>query len=165
MPTHKVFLSGLDDSGRTQTIKIASDLPLISAIKKISKTQREVELDYGRVHFGSHMVYLYAVTGVVHMPDDWAGLSSDLSGLVHLIDGRKGALVTRSLALLEDLRRVWSGPTVIGVGYADSADFDEGACAAVELAMGDSVPVMPFSALSRTSSVSLIQAWLSLATS
>lgn len=154
MSSPKVFLNGPAGGGKTETIKAVSDLPLVSVLKKIAKTQNEIALDYGRVYLDGHMVYLYAPALGTLVGQDWTGLSGEMDALLYIIDGSV-ATVGTSHELLDELRVTWSGPIVIGIN--STADPEPSDDVYSELAKRyDSCPVYPYNAISRNSVLSLV---------
>jgi signal recognition particle receptor subunit beta len=161
MAVYKLLLNGPPDSGKTETIKAVSDLPLVSVLKKIARTQNAINLDYGRVHVSSDMCYLYAsAVGSLQGPD-WEGLAKEMDGLLYVVDGSK---VNLSVAyeLLFDLMSSWSGPIIIGVNGVNKAEYSEETYSEMVKTFGTSLMVYPYNALARNSVLTLIEAAISL---
>jgi uncharacterized protein len=153
---YKFFLNGPLGSGKTEAIKAVSDLPLISALKKVALTQNEISLDYGRVHVDSDMCYLYAPAEGSLNGRDWLGLCQEMDGLIFIVDGSAESLAP-AYDLFTELLKDWIGATVVGVNDIAGLDQADDAYAELAKSFGASFPVYPFNALVRPSVLALIR--------
>lgn len=157
MAVYKFFINGPLASGKTEAIKAVSDLPLISALKKVALTQNEINLDYGRVHVDSDMCYLYAPVAGGLNGRDWVGLCGEMDGLMFIVDGSAGTLAS-AYDLFDRLHKDWAGATVVGVNDIRQSDVSDDAYTEIVKRLGASCPVFPFNALVRPSVLALVRA-------
>ena len=157
MAVYKFFINGPLGSGKTEAIKAVSDLPLISALKKVALTQHEVSLDYGRVHVDSDMCYLYAPADGWLNGDDWAGLCREMDGLMFVVDGSADDLGP-AYELFDHLLTDWDGPTIVAVNDIARSEQSDESYTQLVAKLGAVHAIFPFNALVRTSVLALVRA-------
>lgn len=151
MPTLKVFVAGLPGSGKTETIKSASDLPLVSVEKKILGTSEIHVMDYGRVYLPPIMLYFYANTHGEPPSGVWPRLRLEMQGLLFLYDGTEPDQSARAHKEFSACVSDYTGAVVIGVSKVDDPRFaNEIYDSAVEAA-GARCAVLPYASLQRDS--------------
>lgn len=99
MPTLKLLIVGLPQSGKTEFIKSISDFPLVSIQKKIVSSEEMIEMDYGRVHVEKNMIYLYAPAIDHRIEFLWNNLYEEMHGFILLVDGTSNDCIMQSLSL------------------------------------------------------------------
>jgi signal recognition particle receptor subunit beta len=124
VPTFKVFIVSLPESGKTEFIKSVSDFPLVSIEKKIVSTGELVDMDYGRVYSEGSMVYLYASVRDQRYDFLWASLNEDMHGFILLVDATRLESIQESEKLYKILLGTREFPHVIAIGKADLATED-----------------------------------------
>lgn len=158
MPTVKTYVAGLAKSGKTETIKCISDIPLVSVEKRLSGTDREMRLDYGRVHVQNCMLYLYGARSSQEMEWGWLKLRGEMDALIFLLSGTRAEAIEEYLATLRSFAGDWSKPFVVGINGIDDGAFRGDLVGQVSATVGSRVPVIPYNSLDRGSARALVTA-------
>jgi signal recognition particle receptor subunit beta len=161
MAVYKIFVHGPPEAGKTETIKAVSDLPLVSAAKKIPLTQNTITLDYGRVHIRPHMCYLYGPAGELIKGQNWLGIAKEMDALLYVVDGTSKTLGP-AYELLESLTDSWSSPVLVGVNGIGRSDYSEDSYLEVVSVLGASYAVYPFDAIVRSSALTVVRAVIAI---
>lgn len=151
MPTLKVFVAGLPGAGKTETIKSASDLPLVSVEKKIIGTSEIHVMDYGRVYLPPIMLYFYANTHGEPPSTVWTRLRGEMQALLFLYDGTVPEQAVRARKEFTSCISDYRGAVVIGVSKVDDPQFSSSVYDSAVEAAGPRCAVLPYAALQRDS--------------
>lgn len=122
MPTLKLLVIGLPQSGKSEFIKSISDLPLVSIQKKIVSTEEMVDMDYGRVHLENNMIYLYAPVIDNRIEFLWKSLYEEMHGFILLVDVTHQDCVQDSLFLYKSLIEISNCPHITAFTKVDLRD-------------------------------------------
>lgn len=122
MPTLKLFIIGLPQSGKTEFIKSVSDFPLQLVEKKIVRSEEMVFMDYGRAYVDRSMVYLYAPADDARFSFLWESLHEEMHGFILLVDITNSNSINESVSLYDDLMKISNSPHVIAFSKVDLRD-------------------------------------------
>jgi uncharacterized protein len=88
----KVVVTGTFNSGKSQFVQTASDVPVVTTEKKVTtedrgiKSQTTVAMDYGRVTHDGVTFYLYGTPGQMRFDFMWEILSEAMDAFIVLVD-------------------------------------------------------------------------------
>jgi uncharacterized protein len=88
----KIVVTGPFNSGKTQFVQTASDIPVVSTEKRITtedrgiKAETTVAMDYGRLMLDGDTIYLYGTPGQVRFDFMWELLSERMDAFLVLVD-------------------------------------------------------------------------------
>ena len=122
MPTLKLFIVGLPQSGKTEFIKSVSDFPLQLVEKKIVRSEELVNIDYGRAYVGRSMVYLYAPAQDTRIKFLWESLHEEMHGFILLVDITSPNSSSASVPLYKGLTEISDNPHVVAYTKVDIHD-------------------------------------------
>lgn len=92
MASYKVVVTGPFNSGKTEFVKTASDIPVILTEKNITtedrgiKAQTTVAMDFGRVTLGDDLIHLFGTPGQTRFQFMWEILASEMNAFIVLVD-------------------------------------------------------------------------------
>lgn len=92
MSVYKIVVTGPFNSGKTEFVKSASDIPVILTEKNITtedrgiKSQTTVAMDFGRVTLGTDTIHLFGTPGQTRFSFMWEILASEMNGFIVLVD-------------------------------------------------------------------------------
>lgn len=157
MPSYKIVVTGPFNSGKTEFVKTASDIEVVSTERKITtedrgiKAETTVAMDYGRLKLGDDTLYLYGTPGQTRFNFMWEILSSEMDGFIVLVDSTDTPSFPEAAELVEQFTSQVKVPYLIVANKADMAD----AADLEEVQHGTKacrdVTVMPCVALQKTS--------------
>jgi hypothetical protein len=90
--SYKVVVTGPFNSGKTEFVKTASDIPVILTEKNITtedrgiKAQTTVAMDFGRVTLGDDLIHLFGTPGQTRFQFMWEILASEMNAFIVLVD-------------------------------------------------------------------------------
>ena len=151
MPTLKVFVAGLPSVGKTETIKSASDLPLVSVEKKILGTSEIHVMDYGRLYLPPVMLYFYANTHGEAPSAVWPRLRDEMQALLFIYDGAAPEQTVRAHKEFTSCIAEYTGAAVIGVSKVDDPRFASEVYDSAVQTAGSRCAVLPYAGLQRDS--------------
>lgn len=117
--TLKIFVAGLQGSGKTEFIKTISDLPLVSVEKKIVSNGKLVQMDYGRVAINRNMLYMYAPVSETDYSFLWESLHLEMHGSIILFDATDRARFKEVAELLGIFQKTLGVPKVVVATKSD----------------------------------------------
>lgn len=92
MASYKLVVTGPFNSGKTEFVKTASDIPVILTEKNITtedrgiKAQTTVAMDFGRVTLGDDVIHLFGTPGQTRFQFMWEILASEMNAFIVLVD-------------------------------------------------------------------------------
>ena len=121
MSAKKIFFAGINDAGKTETLKAVSDLPLVIVEKKVPSTQEQIRMDYGRVRMRKCMLYLYAPSFGERLNASWPELSQEYDGLVYFMRSDKLPNIHEEEAM-KIMINLFDGPVIVAVSQGDPSE-------------------------------------------
>lgn len=166
MPAYKIIVTGPFNSGKTEFVKTASDIPVVLTEKNITtedrgiKAETTVAMDFGRVTIGEDAIHLFGTPGQTRFSFMWEILGSEMNGFIVLVDSTD----PHSFPDAAELVRLFSG--YVAVPYmivANKSDLP-GAVSVEEVRQGtraeEHVPVVKGVATQKASVIHTIEAML-----
>ena len=92
MAAYKLVVTGPFNSGKTEFVKTASDIPVILTEKNITtedrgiKAQTTVAMDFGRITIGDDVIHLFGTPGQTRFQFMWEILASEMNAFIVLVD-------------------------------------------------------------------------------
>lgn len=124
----KVVVTGPFNAGKSQFVKVISDIPVVATERKISarakelKSQTTVALDYGRVQLGDDILHLNGTPGQPRFDFMWTILSKEMHGLVLVVDATTPDSFDNARAMLAEILAPRIVPYLIAANKQDQAD-------------------------------------------
>jgi len=90
--SYKLVVTGPFNSGKTEFVKTASDIPVILTEKNITtedrgiKAQTTVAMDFGRITLGDDVIHLFGTPGQTRFQFMWEILASEMNAFIVLVD-------------------------------------------------------------------------------
>lgn len=92
MSVYKIIVTGPFNSGKTEFVKSASDIPVILTEKNITtedrgiKAETTVAMDFGRVTMNGDTIHLFGTPGQTRFNFMWEILAKEMNGFIVLVD-------------------------------------------------------------------------------
>lgn len=119
----KVVFSGAVGAGKTTMIQTLSETDVVStdvgASEDIGKAQTTVAFDFGTMHIGDDLLFLFGTPGQDRFDFMWDVLCEGALGLMLLVSGTKPADFRHSRHILDFIRSRFELPYVLGVTHQD----------------------------------------------
>lgn len=166
--TYKVVITGPFNVGKTEFVRSASDIPIVSTERRITdelrsaKDMTTVAMDYGHVKLGRDMFHLYGTPGQPRFDFMWEILAKEMDAFVVLVDSSNSETFLPAKQLVRAFRRLQRKgrgrtPCVVAANKQDV----EGALPAPQVAkalgLEESIPVLPCVAQDRTSVLEVLR--------
>jgi uncharacterized protein len=135
---YKIIVTGPFNSGKTQFVKTASDIPVILTEKSITtedrgiKAQTTVAMDFGRVTLGDTMIHLFGTPGQTRFNFMWEILAAEMNGFIVLVDSTDKPSFPEAAELIRQFSSFVDVPHLV---VANKADLP-GAASTEEIRMG-----------------------------
>jgi signal recognition particle receptor subunit beta len=148
--TVKMVVTGPFNAGKTQFIRVISEIEVVSTERKISsdpekiKDQTTVAMDFGRITVDEDLIlYLFGTPGQKRFDFMWEILSEGMLGFVVLIDSARPETFREARRILEVFRGYAPTPYVVAANKQDSADAWLPDDLRIALKIPDHVKVLP----------------------
>lgn len=159
--TYKVVITGPFNVGKTEFVRTASDIPIVSTERRITdehrstKEETTVAMDYGHVKVGGDLFHLYGTPGQARFDFMWDILSREMDAFVLLVDSADRRTLMEAKRLMRVFQRFNRRRKVPYLVAANKQDKD-GALSIGEIAKalgleGGEIPVAPCVATEETS--------------
>lgn len=108
---YKVLVTGAFNSGKTEFVRTASDIPVVSTERPITDEMKEIKdettvaMDYGQVSLGDVLFHLFGTPGQPRFAFMRDILSQEMDALLLLVDSTNGSSLTVARRLLRRLNR------------------------------------------------------------
>jgi len=89
---YKIVVTGPFNSGKTEFVRAASDIPVVETEKSITtedrgiKAETTVAMDFGRATIDGDTVHLFGTPGQTRFNFMWEILASEMNGFIVLVD-------------------------------------------------------------------------------
>ncbi len=123
--TYKVIVSGAFNSGKSEFVRTASEIPVVSTERRITddkaqvKAETTVAMDYGQVTIGGALLHLFGTPGQTRFDFMRDILSQEADGLLILIDSTNRSSLTITRRMLRHLRRKRRIPFLVAATKQD----------------------------------------------
>ncbi len=152
MATVKVVVTGPFAAGKTTFIRTVSEIAVISTERNVTdqsaakKGRTTVAMDFGRITIDESLVlYLFGTPGQERFDFMWEILSEGMLGFILLLDPVDKESFEDARKILNAFLGYGDVPFVVAVNKHDD-DAAGAAIARAELALADSVPIVPVDA-------------------
>jgi len=121
----KIVVTGPFNSGKTEFVTAASDIPVVETEKNITtedkgiKAHTTVAMDYGRITVGEHTVHLYGTPGQTRFSFMWEILASEMQGFIVLVDSTDPHSFPEAAELIQQFSGYVEVPYVIAANKSD----------------------------------------------
>lgn len=161
--TVKMVVTGPFNAGKTQFIRVISEIEVVSTERKITsdpekiKDQTTVAMDFGRITVDEDLIlYLFGTPGQKRFDFMWEILSEGMLGFVVLIDSARPETFREARRILEVFRGYAPTPYVVAANKQDSEDAWLPEDLRIALKIPDRVKVLPCVATDKESVKSVL---------
>jgi hypothetical protein len=166
---YKIIVTGPFNSGKTEFVKAASDIPVILTEKNITtedrgiKAQTTVAMDFGRVTLDGETIHLFGTPGQTRFSFMWEILASEMNGFIVLVDSTDKPSFPEASELIRQFSSFVNVPHLV---VANKQDLP-GAATTAEIRTGTRVEaagaeILVCSAIERESVLSVLRRMLAL---
>ncbi|MBS3974045.1 MAG: ATP/GTP-binding protein [Actinobacteria bacterium] len=163
MQSVKVVITGPFNAGKTTFIKSVSEITVLSTERQVSDVSGEgrgettVAMDFGRITISEDVVlYLFGTPGQERFSFMWETLSEGMLGFVLLVDISDSDSFSDAAAMIQFFREMSDVPFVVAANKVAPDDLDLIRFAREQLALEDSIPLLPLDARDRDSVKSVL---------
>lgn len=131
MATLKVVVTGPFNVGKTEFVRTASDIPIVSTERTITdehsaiKDQTTVAMDYGQVRLGGDLFHLYGTPGQERFSFMWDILSTEMDAFILLVDSCCPDSVLDARPLIRTFNRLVRRRSIPYLVVANKQDGDD----------------------------------------
>ncbi len=146
----KVIVTGAFNAGKTEFVRQASEIEIVTTERRITdpqtagvKEETTVAMDYGQARINKVLVHLYGTPGQSRFEFMWDILSREMDAFVLLVDSTDQASFMDAIQLIRLLRKKGKTPYLVAANKQDlpaALPPDE---IKQLLGLTDSVPVVP----------------------
>lgn len=163
MQSVKVVITGPFNAGKTTFIKAVSEITVLSTERQVSDISGEgggettVAMDFGRITISEDVVlYLFGTPGQERFSFMWETLSEGMLGFVLLVDISDSDSFADAVSMIRFFRGMSDVPFVVAANKVAPDDLDSIRFAREQLALEDSIPLLPVDARDRDSVKSVL---------
>lgn len=115
----KVLITGAFNAGKSEFVRTASQIPVVSTERRITddlaevKGETTVAMDYGQVTVRDSLFHLFGTPGQSRFDFMWEILGRDSDALLVLVDSTDRSTLTTARRLLRHLRRKSKAPFLV----------------------------------------------------
>ena len=145
---HKVLIVGPFNAGKTEFVRAASDIPIVTTEQPISnhlrsvKDETTVAMDYGQARVGDALLHLYGTPGQPRFDFMLDILAQGIDAAVMLVDSVERRSFSEARRLLRFLRRKGRVPLLVVASKQDQDGAISAEAAGEALHLPDDVPVV-----------------------
>ncbi len=159
MKAYKVVVTGPFNAGKTEFVRTASDIDIVTTERKISdsslggddKTQTTVAMDYGQKRTQDAVYHLYGTPGQARFEFMWPILSKEMHAFVLLVDSTDRASLMDVMQIIRTFRKRAKVPYLLVANKQDGKSPLTTEEIRRLLNLPDDVPVVPCVALEEAS--------------
>jgi signal recognition particle receptor subunit beta len=165
---YKIIVTGPFNSGKTEFVRSASDIPVILTEKNITtedrgiKAQTTVAMDFGRVTLDGDTIHVFGTPGQTRFSFMWEILASEMNGFIVLVDSTDKPSFPEASELIRQFSGFVNVPHLV---VANKTDLP-GAASAEEIRLGTragkDIDIPLCSAIDRNSVLGVLRKMLSL---
>ena len=144
----KVLIVGPFNAGKTEFVRAASDIPIVTTDQPISnylrsvKDETTVAMDYGQARVGEHLFHLYGTPGQPRFDFMLDVLSQGIDAAIMLVDSTDRRSFPEARRLLRFLRRKGRVPLLLVASKQDEHGSVSAESIGQSLRLPDDVPVV-----------------------
>ncbi|MEA3308772.1 MAG: ADP-ribosylation factor-like protein [Chloroflexota bacterium] len=149
MEAKKILVTGTFNSGKTQFVREASDIDIVTTERRITepqdaqvKEETTVAMDYGQVRVGKRLLHLYGTPGQARFEFMWEILARDMDAFILLVDSEDRGSLIEVIHIMRVLRKRSKVPYLIAANKQDRRKALSPTEIARLLKVGKSVPVV-----------------------
>jgi len=164
MNTYKVVVTGPFNAGKTEFVRTASDIEIVSteriitdAAAKEGKTATTVALDYGHVKVGDALLHLYGTPGQERFKFMWNILSSSSDAFILVVDSEDRTSFMEAMQMIRLMRKSRKAPYLLAANKQDGRKALSPEKIAHLLKLPESVPVVPCVARDKQSVMQVLE--------
>lgn len=128
MSAYKIVVTGPFNSGKTQFVETASEIPVVKTEKNITtedrgiKAETTVAMDFGRVSMDGETVHLFGTPGQTRFSFMWEILASEMNGFIVLVDSTDPPSFPDAAELIDLFSSFVDVPYIIVANKMDQTD-------------------------------------------
>lgn len=123
--TYKVVVTGPFNVGKTEFVRTASDIPIVSTERRITdhlaatKEETTVAMDYGHIRVDDDMFHLYGTPGQPRFDFMWDILAKEMHAYLLLVDSGDRESLMGAKQLLRTFSRKGNAPCMVVANKRD----------------------------------------------
>ena len=149
MKSRKILVTGTFNSGKTQFVREASDIEIVTTERCITesigarvKEETTVAMDYGQVKVGDWLLHLFGTPGQARFEFMWDILARDIDAFILLVDSEDRGSLMEAVRIMRILRKRSKVPYLVAANKQDGNRALSPTEIARLLKLGESVPVV-----------------------
>ncbi len=149
MKVKKILVTGTFNSGKTQFVREASDIEIVTTERCITesidarvKAETTVAMDYGQVKVGNWLLHLFGTPGQARFEFMWDILAHDIDAFILLVDSEDRGSLMEAVRIMRILRKRAKVPYLVAANKQDGNRALSPAEIAHLLKVDKSVPVV-----------------------
>ena len=125
MATYKIVITGPFNSGKTEFVKSASDIPVVETEKNITTEDRGIKatttvaMDFGRVMMDGDTLHLFGTPGQTRFMFMWEILAKEMNGFIVLVDSTDKPSFPEAAELIEQFSSFVDVPYMVVANKSD----------------------------------------------
>ncbi len=127
MKTYKVVVTGPFSAGKTQFIRTASDIDIVTTERRITeagvaqgtKQETTVAMDYGQRRLGDSVFHLYGTPGQARFEFMWPILSREMDAFVLMVDSTNRTSLMDAMQIVRLFRKRANVPHIVVANKQD----------------------------------------------
>jgi small GTP-binding protein len=155
MKAYKVVVTGPFNAGKTEFVRAASDIDIVTTERRISdsdvarddKTETTVAMDYGQKRMEGAVFHLYGTPGQIRFDFMWPILSKEMHAFILIVDSTDQGSLMNAMQLTRLFRKRAKVPYIVVANKQDGASPLAPDEIRNLLALPETVPVVPCVAL------------------
>ncbi len=158
MKTYKIVVTGPFNAGKTEFVRNASDIDIVTTERRITdthaigeKTQTTVAMDYGQARVGDVLVHLYGTPGQARFDFMWEILAVETDLFILMLDSEDRGSLMDGLQIIRQLRKGARTPYLVVANKQDGRTALSPEEMGRLLKLPESVPVLPCVAYDKAS--------------
>ncbi len=162
----KIVIGGHFGAGKTTLIKGLSEVKPSLTEAKLSESEAgeykdklttTVGVEYGRMTFGNHGLYLFGIPGQNRFSFIWESVARGVKGYIFLVDSTKPNMWEQTMEHIDFFMEKYPAPFILGANKQDLEDAYTPEDIKRELFGNEDIRIVPISALNGTNTQELIK--------
>lgn len=164
MKACKLVVTGPFNAGKTEFVRTASDIEIVTTERRISdpevlregKDETTVAMDYGQVRLPESVLHLYGTPGQVRFEFMWPILSREMDAFILLVDSTDRASWMDVAPLIRTFRKFTKAPYVVVANKQDAPAAQSPEAIRKALSLPENVLVLPCVATQKAAVVKVL---------
>lgn len=165
MKTYKLVVTGPFNAGKTEFVRAASDIDIVTTERRISdpgvvrdgKEETTVAMDYGQMRMSDCILHLYGTPGQARFEFMWPILSREMDAFIVVMDSTDRASWIDVTPLIRTFRKYTKAPYVVVANKQDAPSAQAPEAIRKALSLADNIPVLPCVALQKASVLNILK--------